>query len=112
MAKNNMLKMLEQKYELKYKLLFDRQINQLLQMCQDAAMISANEVLGMGEDKSKKYADSFRTNVNEIADLMFSDMQDDAEFVYSREKIDRRLKEFCGEYFVEWEERYNDNGRK
>lgn len=111
MAKNDMLRKLEKKYELKYSLLFDSQVNQLLQMCQDAAMISANEVLGMGEEKAKEYADSFRENVNEIADLMFTDMKDDDEFIYSREKIDRRLKEFCGEYFSPWEERYNDNGK-
>lgn len=49
---------------------------------------------------------AFTEAVNDIGVMMFEDQQDDKEFVYTKARVDRRLKEICGEHFVPWEERY------
>lgn len=38
--------------------------------------------------------------------MMFEDQMDDPEFVYTKARVDRRLKEICGENFEPWEVRY------
>lgn len=49
---------------------------------------------------------AFTEAVNDIGTMMFEDQQDDKEFVYTKARVDRRLKEICGENFEPWEVRY------
>ena len=104
--KNDLLRRLETKAELKYAALYHAQIGMTLQLAQDAAMIAANEVLQMGPGRAKEFAMAFTAAVNDIGVMMFEDQMDDPEFVYTKARVDRRLKEICGENFVPWEERY------
>ena len=104
--KNDLLRRLETKAELKYAALYQAKMRMTLQLAQDAAMIAANEVLQMGPDKAPEFAAAMRDVVNEIADVMLKDQKDDEKFAYTRVVIDRRLKKICGENFVPWEERY------
>ena len=104
--KNDFLRRLEAKAELKYAALYQAKMRMTLQLAQDAAMIAANEVLQMGPDRAPEFAAAMRDVVNEIADVMLKDQKDDEKFAYTRGMVDRRLKKICGENFVPWEERY------
>ena len=104
--KNDLLRRVEAKYAAQYAALYHAKIGMTLQLAQDAAMIAANEVLQMGPGRAKEFAMAFTEAVNDIGVMMFEDQQDDKEFVYTKARVDRRLKEICGENFVPWEERY------
>ena len=104
--KNDLLRRLEAKAELKYATLYQAKMRMTLQIAQDAAMIDANEILHMGPGRAKEFAAEMRDVVNEIADVMLADQKDDEKFAYTRGVVDRRLKKICGENFVPWEERY------
>ena len=104
--KNDLLRRLETKAELKYAALYQAKMRMTLQIAQDAAMIAANEVLQMGPKRAPDFAAVMRDTVNEIADVMLADQKDDEKFAYTRGVVDRRLKKICGENFVPWEGRY------
>ena len=104
--KNDLLRRLEAKYAAHYDALYRSKLGMTLQIAQDAAMIAANEVLQMGPGRAKEFAMAFTEAVNDIGTMMFEDQMDDPEFVYTKARVDRRLKEICGENFVPWEERY------
>lgn len=104
--KNDLLRRIEAKYAAHYAALYHAKIGMTLQLAQDAAMISANEVLQMGPGRASDFASKMREVVNEIADVMLADQKDDEKFAYTRGVVDRRLKKICGEHFVPWEERY------
>lgn len=104
--KNDLLRRVEAKAELKYAALYQAKMRMTLQLAQDAAMIAANEVLQMGPGRAPDFANKMREVVNEIADVMLADQKDDEKFAYTRGVVDRRLKKICGEHFVPWEERY------
>ena len=104
--KNDLLRRLEAKAELKYAALYQAKMRMTLQLAQDAAMIAANEVLQMGPGRAKEFAAVMRDTVNEIAGVMLKDQKDDEKFAYTRGVVDRRLKKICGENFQPWEERY------
>jgi len=104
--KNDLLRRVEAKYAAHYAALYHAKIGMTLQLAQDAAMIAANEVLQMGPGRAKEFAMAFTEAVNDIGTMMFEDEQDDKEFVYTKARVDRRLKEICGENFEPWEVRY------
>ena len=104
--KNDLLRRIEAKYAAHYAALYQAKMRMTLQIAQDAAMIAANEVLQMGPGRAKEFAMAFTEAVNDIGTMMFEDQQDDKEFVYTKARVDRRLKEICGEHFVPWEVRY------
>lgn len=84
-----------------------RQLMFAMQYAEDAAMMAAAEVFGMGEERAKRFGQAYCRYVNEISKLIHTDSKDDKDCEYSRAKIDQKLKEICGKYFVPWEERYN-----
>ena len=104
--KNDLLRRIEAKYAAHYAALYQAKMRMTLQLAQDAAMIAANEVLQMGPGRAKEFALAFTEAINDIGVMMFDDQMDDPEFVYTKARVDRRLKEICGENFEPWEERY------
>lgn len=84
-----------------------RQLIFAMQYAEDAAMMAAAEVFGMGEERAKRFGRAYCKYVNEISKLIFADSKDDKDCEYSRAKIDQRLSEICGKYFQPWEVRYN-----
>lgn len=40
--------------------------------------------------------------------MMLADQQSDLEYVYTREKVDQRLRQICGDKFEPWEVRYGE----
>ena len=79
-----------------------------LQYAEDAAMIAAAEVFGMGETRAKRYGEAFCNAVHEISKLIHDDGLNDKDCEYARAKIDEKLKQICGKNFVPWEERYGN----
>ena len=87
------------------------QLDFALQMGLDAAMISANKVLQLGKGRAQEFATEYINAVNELAKLLVADSKDDDEMVYSREKIDQKIKAIVGEdNFAPWDKRYGKNG--
>lgn len=74
--------------------------------CADVLMIAAAEEFGFGPARLKRLKDRYDKVYDEYADLITSDSVADPGLEYTREKVDRRLKQIMGEHFVPWEERY------
>lgn len=74
-----------------------------VQMCKDAAMIAANDALGMGEGRCVAFSQAFDRALNEIVHICLEDTPD---IEYTKEVIDRQLKAICGDHFSPWEVRY------
>lgn len=74
--------------------------------CADVLMIAAAEEFGFGPSRLKRLKDRYDKVFDEYSDLILSDTKDDPGLEYTREKVDRRLKQIMGEHFVPWEERY------
>lgn len=63
--------------------------------------------LGHGAKRQKEMHDMFSAVCLEFIDIFNSDVKDDPEIVYAKARMDRELAEYCGEYFVDWEGRYD-----
>lgn len=93
--------------EAKYNALFHAKMDMLLQMGQDAAMMAAHEVLGMGPGRAEAFCAAYAEAFNEMARMMCEDQRDDKEFAYAKAKIDGYIESIVGEdKFQPWEERY------
>lgn len=107
MAKNAMMAKLEAYYETKYRDLFLRKMDTLLQMGQDAGNFAAHEVLGMGPGRAVAFNVAYRENYNRIARLTLEDAADDPEIWYTKAKIDEELEAIVGKgNLCPWDERY------
>lgn len=71
-------------------------------MC-DVAMIALNDAFGFGPERLHKFADKLVEVFAVYAERWNSDTKDTE---YTRAKLDEKLKQICGPYFVPWEERY------
>lgn len=100
--KNAFLAKMEEKKE--QELSFMRRFT--LQQCKDMMLIAANEAFGFGPDRAKVLGDMFDNVFLECAGMAITDSKDDKELWYTKEKVDAKLKEVCGEHFCPWEERY------
>lgn len=81
---------------------------QSMQIVQDAAFLAAADVLQMGPGRCEAFGVAVREYVNEMARIMRADQQNDPEYVYTREKVDRRLRQICGDKFEPREVRYGE----
>lgn len=77
-----------------------------IQQCKDVLLIAAHDEFGFGPERIKRLSDVFDKTMMEYAELVVKDSKDDKSLAYCKDKIDRALREACGEYFVPWEERY------
>lgn len=108
MKRNKGFEQLEKKIEAKYRLLFWRKLSMVCQLVQDAAMMAANDTLQMGSGRVEAFARALTEYVNEMSGMMMEDQKDDKDYVYTREKVDDRLRQICGEHFKPWEVRYGE----
>lgn len=104
---NAMLKRIEDSIEAKYNAIFHAKIRMLLQMGQDAALLTAHDVLNLGPGRAVKFCEGYTRYVNEMARFILEAQRDDDDFVYAKQKIDDSVKAVVGvENFAPWEERY------
>lgn len=76
------------------------------QMCLDAALIAANETLQLGPGRAKAFCDAFSATLSEIANMTVADGKTDRELWHTKDTLDQRLRQICGEHFQPWEARY------
>lgn len=109
MAKpSHLLRKVNAQSKAKYAYLFQRKIDMAMQIVQDAAFLAAADVFQMGPGRCEAFGVAIREYVNEMARMMRADQQSDPEYVYTREKVDRRLRQICGDKFEPWEVRYGE----
>lgn len=106
MKSNPMLDKLKAQYEIKYRVLFDRKMDMVMQLTYDSAFLAAADVFHMGPGRCVSFGTALKGYLEEIAAMMNEDQKDDKNYVYTREKVDARLKQICGDNFTPWEERY------
>lgn len=100
------------KYEAALEARYQRRLKIGMQIGLDAAMIAANEVLGLGAGRAERFAAEYIRTVNEIAGLFVDDGSADPAMDYSKDVLDRRLRQICGpDKFESWERRYAADGR-
>ena len=79
------------------------------QMCLDAAMIAAHDVLQLGPGRAEDFCVAYRDAINDMARRVVDDQMDDPEFVYAKAKIDEQVRAIVGEdKFQPWEVRYGE----
>ena len=74
------------------------------QVMMDCTAIALNEKCGFGPERIKAIMDAVAENYSEFADLINADTDDQD---YSWSKLDKKLKQICGPYFMPFEERYS-----
>lgn len=77
-----------------------------IQQCVDMMMIAANEEYGLGPERLQRLEETFYEVFREYAKMTLDDAKDDKTIEYTKDKLDRKLRQICGEYFKPWEERY------
>ena len=79
------------------------------QMCLDAAMIAAHDVLQLGPGRAEDFCIAYCEAINDMARRVVDDQMDDPEFVYAKAKIDEQIRAIVGpEKFAPWEVRYGE----
>lgn len=78
----------------------------------DAVCLALSEKYKFGEKRFEEFREVFQDNYNMIVELQNADLKDDKNCTYSKEYVDRLLKQALGErLFVPWEKRYSPEGR-
>lgn len=102
MPKNDFLARIQRQHELD--LAAQRAFT--IQWCADAAILAANEVFQRKGEKLVEFNNTFAQYAKMIAEMTLDDAKGDRSIVYTKEKVDSRLRELLGEAFVPWEARY------
>lgn len=85
--------------------------NAALQMSLDITIITLQDVFHVGPKMFDKFAEAYKANYTEIANLIVDDEKadDTLDMTYSREVVDRRIRKIVGaDRFAPWAERYRD----
>lgn len=74
------------------------------QLMYDLSCIALNETEGLGYERLNRYGEKLTELHDQFASIFNTDSNDRE---YSREVLDRRLRQIAGdEHFIPWEERY------
>ena len=77
-----------------------------LQQSLDIALLTLHNEFGFGPDRNAKFEEAFRKTFVEFAQMCVDDGRDDADIVYTKEKMDRMLRAACGDDILPFDERY------
>ncbi len=103
---SGLLRRMNQKNDLKYKVAFWEKMDILKQFCVDSAFMAANDVFQMGPGRCEEFGRAMIGYLEELCAMINEDGKTDEDLTYTREKVDQRLKKICGSKFQPWEERY------
>ena len=116
MAKvNAMLDKIEAKYRREYeirlaqaKASFVIQLQMALQQSSDGALMALDDILPeLDEVTAEKFLKAHIYNVNKISHMAVVEDEDDPDMWWTKDTVDRRLKQILGEEnFRPWDERY------
>lgn len=70
-----------------------------MQQAADAAVIALNACFHFGPERSKRFFDEFQRTFREIGRLCLEDAKSDTEIAYTKETVDRCLREILGKNF-------------
>jgi len=101
-GKNPMLAKIEAKHQ--RELNFFRTFT--VQQCVDMMMIAANEEYGLGPERLSRLEETFYSVFKEYAEMTIEDAKADKGIEYTKDKLDRKLRQILGEKFIPWEQRY------
>lgn len=80
-----------------------------IQFCMDGVAIGLNEHLGLEGQELLDCMKVIGSEIMKIAGLTVEDSKDDKEIVYTKDQVDKRLKQILpSEAFKPWEERMNE----
>ena len=77
-----------------------------LQQSLDIALLTLHNDFGFDPDRNAKFEEAFRKTFVEFAQMCVDDGRDDADIVYTKEKMDRMLRAACGDDILPFDERY------
>lgn len=106
-----LLRRMDARKQLEHDKRLEKEVHTVTQMVVDAAFLAASDVFQMGPGSCEAFANAIKKYTNEMARMMVMDKQGDPEYIYTKEKVDERLKKICGEKFQPWRERYGDSTR-
>lgn len=106
---SHLLQKINTQNEAKYASLFQKKIDMVMQLMQDAAFLAASDVFHMGPGRCEAFGIALIGYVNEIAKMMCDDQMCDKQYAYTREKVDQRMRQICGDKFETWEVRYGQS---
>lgn len=95
-------------YEALWEARYTARLREALRICEDANLISTDDVVGLTEEQANELKRVFRETVREITKLIAEDSLDDPDVEWSRAKVDRRICGIVGEKnFQEWDVRHS-----
>ena len=74
----------------------------------DMALIALNEEFNFGPERNQRFEAAFWNIFTDYARMCVSDGADDPEIVYTKEKLDKRLRLAAGEDYPPFDERYDE----
>lgn len=77
-----------------------------LRQALDMSLIALNEEFNFGPDRSQRFEKTFWDIFVDYAKMCVEDGKDDAEIVYTKEKLDRRLRIAAGDDYPDFDVRY------
>lgn len=77
-----------------------------IQQAKDMMLITMHRDFGFGPDRIRKLSEAYDQTFHDYILLCLDDAKDDAKIEYTKEMVDRALREACGESFQQWDERY------
>lgn len=77
-----------------------------VQQNKDLTALALNRAFGFGPKRQAQFREALAEVSREYADMCLEDARDDRHIAYTREKMDRALRQACGE-IKPFEERYD-----
>lgn len=72
----------------------------------DMALIALNEEFNFGPERNQRFEAAFWDAFMDYARMCVADGEDDPDIVYTKEKLDKRLRLAAGEDYPAFDERY------
>lgn len=79
-----------------------------IQQSLDMALLALGREFGFGPSRCKRFIDRFNQIFGDYIDDALTEAKSDDSIIYIRACIDRELKQYCGEHFHPWDERYSN----
>ena len=84
----------------------DRAVSFAKALTQDAAVLAANEVLGLGQGRVVEFVMALCRHILDWQEAISEDRADDPEIAFAKERIDRLLRPIYGDWMPEFDVRY------
>ena len=88
-------------YEAKLEAQYDARIRVQRAFMMAAFMMSANETLGMGKGRAENFQNTGIAHLKEIAKAVLEDSEADKDVVWSKAKVEQRLRQILGDELYE-----------